>query len=158
MKHQHLDHTAPDENDRTSRTPIDPRDLTEQRELLERQRRALLADLLHDLHDARAGVDATPADEPKDELEASAAMERESTRFSLMHMKGETLDRVNEALDRINNGTYGRCEACDEPIAASRLRALPFAVRCRHCQEQRESLEQAQARGSRLMKRLRLES
>jgi len=46
------------------------------------------------------------------------------------------LDAVNAALARIRAGTYGRCVACDEPIPAERLSALPEAARCIECQRQ----------------------
>ena len=58
--------------------------------------------------------------------------------FALIQMKSEVLDRINEALRNLEEGTYGFCIECDEAIAASRLRALPFAVRCRDCEQARE--------------------
>ena len=42
---------------------------------------------------------------------------------------------VDEALDRLNAGDYGVCLACEEPIPAKRLRALPWARYCVPCQE-----------------------
>lgn len=60
-------------------------------------------------------------------------------------MRAETLERVNEAVRHCEQGTYGYCVDCGEGIAASRLRALPFAVRCRDCEEMRED-EQRQKR------------
>lgn len=42
---------------------------------------------------------------------------------------------VDEALDRLNSGDYGTCLACEEPIPAKRLRALPWARYCIACQE-----------------------
>jgi DnaK suppressor protein len=42
---------------------------------------------------------------------------------------------VEEALDRIDSGDYGTCLACEEPIPAKRLRALPWARYCIPCQE-----------------------
>jgi DnaK suppressor protein len=42
---------------------------------------------------------------------------------------------VDEALDRLNSGDYGVCLACEEPIPAKRLRALPWARFCVPCQE-----------------------
>jgi DnaK suppressor protein len=53
-------------------------------------------------------------------------------------MKAETLHRINEALERLEEGTYGRCFECGEEIEPRRLRALPFAVRCKDCEEARE--------------------
>ena len=42
----------------------------------------------------------------------------------------QTLDEIDAALERIDDGTYGSCEICGEPIAPERLRALPWATRC----------------------------
>ena len=42
---------------------------------------------------------------------------------------------VDEALDRLSSGDYGTCMACEEPIPAKRLRALPWARYCIACQE-----------------------
>src|ERR1051325_5836681 len=42
---------------------------------------------------------------------------------------------IEEALDRIDSGDYGVCLACEEPIPAKRLHALPWAKYCVPCQE-----------------------
>ena len=49
---------------------------------------------------------------------------------------------INEALSRLDEGTYGHCFECAEEIAQPRLRALPFAVRCKDCEEAREMAQQ----------------
>jgi len=61
--------------------------------------------------------------------------------FALMQMKSETLHKIDEAIQRLEQGTYGICQDCENEIAEARLRALPFADRCRNCQEQYESQE-----------------
>jgi DnaK suppressor protein len=58
--------------------------------------------------------------------------------ITLTEMTAEALLRVDEALGRIANGVYGVCEECDGEISHQRLTALPFAVRCRECQELHE--------------------
>ena len=45
------------------------------------------------------------------------------------------LRMVDEALDRLDSGDYGICLACEEPIPAKRLRAIPWARYCIPCQE-----------------------
>jgi DnaK suppressor protein len=55
--------------------------------------------------------------------------------FALMQMKSETLRKIDEAIQRLEAGTYGTCAECDEEIAEARLKALPFAGLCRNCQE-----------------------
>jgi DnaK suppressor protein len=45
------------------------------------------------------------------------------------------LRMIDEALDRLNSGDFGICLACEEPIPAKRLKALPWARYCVNCQE-----------------------
>ena len=59
--------------------------------------------------------------------------------FALMQMKSETLARIDEAVQRLEDGTYGNCTECGSEIAEARLTALPFAALCRDCQEHEES-------------------
>jgi DnaK suppressor protein len=56
----------------------------------------------------------------------------------------ETLLKVDEALRKIDEGTYGRCEDCGEDISVERLKVLPFAIYCVDCQEKREQLAELQ--------------
>jgi len=58
--------------------------------------------------------------------------------FALMEMESETLRKIDEALLRLSEGTYGVCSECDDAISEARLKALPFASLCRDCQEQAE--------------------
>ena len=58
--------------------------------------------------------------------------------FALMEMESETLRQIDEAIQRLEEGTYGVCSECDETISEARLKALPFATVCRDCQAQRE--------------------
>ncbi|PYQ52750.1 MAG: hypothetical protein DMF78_10650 [Acidobacteria bacterium] len=58
--------------------------------------------------------------------------------FALMEMESETLRKIDEALLRLSEGTYGVCSECDDAISEARLKALPFASLCRHCQEEAE--------------------
>ena len=58
--------------------------------------------------------------------------------FALMEMESETLRKIDQALVRLQEGSYGVCTDCDEAISEARLKALPFASLCRDCQEQAE--------------------
>ena len=51
----------------------------------------------------------------------------------------ELLVSINEAMARIENGTFGICLGCKKSIAATRLKALPYAETCLKCQEKIES-------------------
>ena len=63
--------------------------------------------------------------------------------FALIQMKAETAKKITDALLRLEEGTYGLCFECGEQIAQPRLRALPFALRCKDCEE---TIEMAQQR------------
>jgi DnaK suppressor protein len=63
---------------------------------------------------------------------------QEDVDLAMIQMKAETLRRIDAALRRLDEGSYGNCAECGEPIAHERLKALPFAVRCRDCEDSRE--------------------
>lgn len=58
----------------------------------------------------------------------------------------ETLLKIDEALRKLNEGTYGLCEDCGEEISKERLKILPFATYCIDCQERREQFEEMEKR------------
>lgn len=53
----------------------------------------------------------------------------------------ETLVKIDEALRKLKEGTYGICETCGGKISEKRLKVVPFAIHCRDCQEKIEQLE-----------------
>jgi RNA polymerase-binding transcription factor DksA len=57
----------------------------------------------------------------------------------------DELREINEALERITKGTYGKCERCQKPIAEERLEAIPYARYCIACVR---SMEEEAQRGS----------
>jgi len=59
----------------------------------------------------------------------------------------ETLLKIDEALRKIDEGTYGKCEDCDEDISVERLKVLPFAIYCVDCQEKREQIQVLEREG-----------
>ena len=58
--------------------------------------------------------------------------------FALIQMKAEVLERVNDAVRRFDEGAYGCCLDCGGAIPPLRLRAMPFATRCKECEATRE--------------------
>ena len=124
---------------------------TELKRMLEDRRRELQAEVQGKMRDVRS--DDTKMTEVLDAVESAEADIQEDIEFALVQMKSETLNKVNDALARLDQGTYGNCFECGEEIAEKRLRALPFAVRCKDCEEAREVAEQrerqhAQRRGA----------
>jgi DnaK suppressor protein len=124
----------------------------ELKQMLEARRRELLSEVQGRIRDVRA----EGADKPHDVLDQGETSEvdiQEDIEFALIQMKAETLNKINEALARLEDGRYGHCYECGEEISEQRLRALPFAVRCKDCEEAREIAQQrermaAQRRGS----------
>jgi len=62
--------------------------------------------------------------------------------LALMEMKSDTLDQIDQAMQRLEEGTYGTCAECGAEIAEARLKALPFATLCLPCQAQAETREE----------------
>jgi len=58
--------------------------------------------------------------------------------LSLSNNLRDLLDKVDSALRRIKNGTYGSCERCGKPIDKARLKALPYSVLCIDCKKLEE--------------------
>jgi DnaK suppressor protein len=92
----------------------------------------------------RDGRTARPADVGDDLDESDAGVQGEIA-FALLQMRAEMLAGIEAALLRLDAGQYGFCLECGGEIAARRLHALPFAVRCQACEERREQ-EQGRAR------------
>lgn len=101
------------------------------------QLRALLESRRREIQDKlRSLREGLPAEhEVKDAEEQSVDDFVQDVDFALMQMKSETLAKIDEALRRVERGTYGQCAECNAEIAAARLKALPFATLCRDCQE-----------------------
>ncbi len=57
---------------------------------------------------------------------------------ALMDRRTQQATQIQDALIRLSDGRYGFCQECEEFIGVPRLRALPFAQRCRDCQGQAE--------------------
>jgi len=109
----------------------------ELRRLLETQRRQVLEDLR--LSRREAGSEGAVDDgEVQDEAEQSETDIQTELEFALLQMRSETLTQIDQALERLDANDYGRCMDCGAEIPAVRLRALPFAVRCRRCERTRE--------------------
>jgi DnaK suppressor protein len=68
-----------------------------------------------------------------DEVDAGAKTALREHQLSLMATIQERLVQVERALQRIEAGTYGRCETCGEAISPERLEAFPSATTCVAC-------------------------
>lgn len=108
--------------------------MAEMREVLltrrEALRKALAGDLsmLKDLREQSGGdVVDFALDSAQDEISSQLAQ-----------VESRELSQIDKALERMREGTYGLCEACEDKIPVMRLQALPYAVLCIECQRKAE--------------------
>jgi DnaK suppressor protein len=76
-------------------------------------------------------------DEPNDYGDMSEQSHEEWLFLNRNRATNDQLKQINEALQRINEGTYGVCAECEKPISPKRLQAVPWAKYCVACEEQR---------------------
>jgi len=114
----------------------------ELKSILEERRREIMSAVQDKIRDVRNEGDNSPTHGVLDAAESSEADIQDEIEFALIQMKAETLSKIEEALRRLDEGTFGYCFECGEEISERRLRALPFAVRCKDCEEAREVAQQ----------------
>jgi DnaK suppressor protein len=91
-----------------------------------------MAGLERDFGDIVAASQADNADDEHDPEGATIAYERQHV-VALLEQAREHLAAIDEALARLDEGSYGQCEVCGRPIAPERLAARPTATRCVAC-------------------------
>jgi RNA polymerase-binding transcription factor DksA len=105
--------------------------------MLCRERNHVVRDLKIRVGDLLAkGASGPPT---QDSAERADVDTQDDIGFVVTELKSQALQTIDAALARLKAGTYGRCMDCDDALPDSRLRALPYAVRCRDCENQRES-------------------
>jgi len=114
----------------------------ELKNLLEERRLEIIGEVQHKMRDVRNQGAAISHQGVRDEAESSEAEIQDDIEFALLQMKAETLKKIGKALARLEEGSYGNCFECGDEISEQRLRALPFAVRCKTCEESREVARQ----------------
>jgi DnaK suppressor protein len=105
--------------------------------------RQKLLDRRSDILDFRQTVNTSwqSLNEPEKELEESASKENLSRGLAQLDDRSQVeLRAIDQALTKIAEERYGRCEACRRPIAVKRLQAAPWARHCLRCAQNRESL------------------
>jgi len=80
-------------------------------------------------------------DDLLDELDLTSTEMEQSMRLRLRNREALYLKKIEEALARINEGTFGECEKCGDDIDAKRMLARPTTTMCVHCKEEQERLE-----------------
>jgi RNA polymerase-binding protein DksA len=97
-----------------------------------------VAGLEREFGDIVAASQAANADDEHDPEGATIAYERQHV-AALLEQAREHLAAIDEALRRLDEGGYGYCEGCGQPIAPERLAARPTATRCVACASPRRA-------------------
>ena len=119
--------------------------------ILAERKQEILKELQDKFRDVRAEGESK---ETSEELGTGGIFEantEQDLEFALIQMKAKTLDQINQALSRLDEGAYGYCLECGEEIPERRLCALPFAIRCKDCEEALEVAEEERVRDRLLM-------
>src|SRR5215475_10585130 len=108
--------------------------LKKARETLEEMRAQLLRSVQQDLNEVR---DASK-DEGMDTYDLASDARDKEINLILGDRDRDKVQAIDEALSRVDDGSYGICESCESDIAEARLEALPFTRLCVNCQAERE--------------------
>ena len=123
------------------RSAFNPEELDSIKSRLTERREELWKEILLDLERDEIEEHREVIDTLRDQGDMALEELRESTAFSLIELKHNELTMIEEALESIEEGEYGRCLDCQKWITPARLEAFPFAVRCRGCQAKYEKQE-----------------
>ncbi|APS00818.1 TraR/DksA family transcriptional regulator [Pajaroellobacter abortibovis] len=104
--------------------------LTEKRdEILKKAKQTLEQDMTLDVEDL------------SDEMDLASSEYLQSFTFRLRGREKGLLEKIEQALEKIESGEFGQCQSCGEEIAIKRLEARPETDLCIHCKEEQERLE-----------------
>ncbi|MBX7113610.1 MAG: RNA polymerase-binding protein DksA [Myxococcaceae bacterium] len=101
------------------------------RDLLQSARKTLMEDSNFD------------TDDLPDEIDQASSEYAHGLEFRLRDRERFLLKKIEKALARIDDGTFGVCERCEEPIAVKRLEARPVTTLCIRCKEEQEKKEKS---------------
>ncbi|WP_419662914.1 DksA1: RNA polymerase-binding protein [Desulfosarcina variabilis str. Montpellier] len=87
-------------------------------------------------------VTTTQENEPDPLDRASQEIDRDS-RYNIRSRESRLIKKIRDSLEAIEDGSYGICEDCEEPISIERLKARPVTRFCIACKRRRERLEKA---------------
>ncbi len=95
-------------------------------------------ELLRELQGGIGSLRKDAASPTGDSADVAMDIMQEDLYSQLAELESQELRRIEHALQRIREGTYGICEECGQPIPAARLKALPYTTLCVKCQAEYE--------------------
>lgn len=105
------------------------------------ERKAVLRGMMGSLEEEATRKGAGGADGsslPLHLAELGSDSHEQNVCLGLVERERTELLAINQALERLDDGTFGRCEECEGPIARERLEAIPYARLCMPCQRKEE--------------------
>ena len=84
---------------------------------------------------------ALDTDDLPDEMDLASSEYLQSFTFRLRGREKVFLDKIERALIKIEDGSFGKCEECEEEISLKRLEARPETTLCIRCKEDQERVE-----------------
>jgi DnaK suppressor protein len=102
---------------------------TKREEILKRAKQTLSEDMTLDANDL------------PDEMDLASSEYLQSFTFRLRGREKSFLDKIEKALAKIEDGSFGKCEECEEEISIKRLEARPETTLCIRCKEDQERVE-----------------
>ena len=115
--------------------------LKQARQTLLDTKEQVLRGMRDDQKESREGL----KDEGRDAYDVASEERDREINYLLSDRDRSKLQSIDQALARLDDGSYGICESCDGEIAAERLKAMPFTRLCVQCQSERE-MEQKRVR------------
>ncbi|MGB1227557.1 MAG: RNA polymerase-binding protein DksA [Poseidonibacter sp.] len=91
--------------------------------------------IIKNIQGSRDSIDSLKNSECKDEYDYAEVSSDSFKEGIIANQQVKELGEIEDALKRVQDGSYGICEMCDESIAIGRLRAKPFAKFCTPCRE-----------------------
>lgn len=120
-------------------SPLKKKELNRFRTILEEKKEEILRNAKRTLNeDMTLDVDDLP-----DEMDLASSEYLQSFQFRLRGREKTFLKKIDLALAKIDAGTFGVCEECEEPISVKRLEARPETGLCIRCKEDQERNEKA---------------
>ncbi len=123
---------------REDEEPWTEAELREVRQEIERDIARGLADIATAEEDLQGLIWDAGDGSGDDQADAGAKTYEREQEISLANISRDKLAQNRHALERLDNGSYGICEACGLPIGKFRLQAAPRATLCRSCKEKAE--------------------
>ena len=101
-----------------------------------------LEELLSQADNTVSGM-TTPKENFPDPTDRAALEADRNFMLRIRDREHKLIKKINKALERIENGTFGICESCGEDISIARLKARPVTSQCIECKSKEEALEKA---------------